>query len=316
MDTKWQALILILVVLSSIFLANNFVFHSVPAVRANQPQVFAGSPSSVERGATLYSAQAAIVKSVPTRDWGVLDPEVSAHAVLIQSLDDRFPFYHFNTYAEWPSASLAKLLTTMVVLEDVGLSKRIEITDRAVATEGLSGGLRSGEIYSAEDLLKIMLLTSSNDAATAFEDSVEGRDNFVRLMNKKAREIEMSNSIFYDAAGLSELNEVTANDVLRLIKYVLEKHPEVFNWTRMPSFLVQPINGLDSRIVNNINSLVFNSRFLGGKTGTSNEALENLAAVFSFRDQRIAVIILGSKNRLDETKYLLDWIRRAYNLYD
>ncbi|MAF80355.1 hypothetical protein CL629_04755 [bacterium] len=318
---KWQALALAGVVLVSAFLTR----VGVEADRTVDSEAGSEELASLEESLpqedssdffedSLSFAQVRDARRAPTRDWDVLDPQVSAEAVLIQSLDGAFPFYHSRTYAVWPTASLTKLLTAVVVLEEIGENRKITITERAVATEGIAGNLRDGEIYSAQDLLKIMLLTSSNDAAVAFEDHAGGQDEFVRLMTRKARELGMSNTLFYDGTGLSDLNSSTASDLLRLLRYIVETYPQILQWTRIPGFLVQPINDIDSREVRNINPLVNNLEFLGGKTGTSPRARENLISLFSLGQHRIVMIILGSRDRAAESEKLLSWARKAYGL--
>ena len=264
--------------------------------------------------ASLSSLDLVEVREGPSRDWNVLDPKLSLQGVLIQSIDDGFPYYHYNTYKAWPTASLTKLLTAVIVLEDIGGREKIIVTERAVNAEGSSGGLREGEQYRVEDLVKILLIASSNDAAITFEDHVGGVHEFIRLMNKKAGELGMSRSIFNDASGLSDLNLSTASDILRLIRYVLEEHPNILTWTRMPSFLVQPLNSVDSRIIYNVNPIASRSDFLGGKTGTSQAALQNLVSLFSYKGKRMVMVILGSWNRVKDAEDLLGWIDRAYSL--
>ncbi len=195
--------------------------------------------------------------------------------------------------------------------ENIGENKKIVIDENAVATEGEAGGLRSGEVFSARDLLKIMLLTSSNDAAAAFENYV-GKDEFTRLVNQKARELGMTQTVIFDGSGLTDENTTSASDMLRLGKYIIENQPEIFNWTRVKSQLVQPLNDMTSRTIFNINSLVDKSYFLGGKTGTSEKARQNLLAVISFRDMRLVTVILGSYDREKDLDMLLQWIDEAY----
>ena len=251
---------------------------------------------------------------LPVRRWDVLNPDVTAQAVLIQSLDDQFSFLNYGTYRMWPVASLTKLLTAVVALETFGESKRVPVSETAVATEGEAGGLRSGEVYSSSDLVKIMLMASSNDAAAAFEEYGGGKEEFVKLLNTKAVEIGMQQTNFADASGLSPEDQSSANDLLTLTTYIIEKHPEIFSWTRAQSLLAQPTNDATSHIVNNINPLSADSTFLGGKTGTTPAARENLIAVLSFENRRIAVIILGSTDRFKELTNLLSWVRKAYEL--
>lgn len=311
----WQALVLTFIILVSASITRVNLQSS--AVGERSGKVSESAVSLETKRASLSYEKASIVGSVtvprgPSRRWEVLDPKIRAESVLIQSLDDQFPFFHYNTYKTWPLASLTKLLTAVVVLEDIGRDKKIPIDETAVATEGEAGNLKTGEVYTAQDLLKIMLLTSSNDAAAAFENYL-GKEEFVRRLNKKAAAIGMTQTIFHDASGLSDLNVGTASDMLRLTRYILEREPEIFNWTRLSSFLVQPINDVRAQTILNINSLSARSDFLGGKTGTSKEAGENLLALFSFKDYRLIMVILGSPDRLRETEELLGWIDQAYD---
>lgn len=312
MNLRWQSLILVILILASLTLTR---------INTPEPQPVPSEPTVVEVSPTpppdtLSFQQASFANyyppTVPARKWDVLDPRVTAKAVLIHSLNDDLPLFYYNTHEPHPLASLTKLLTAVVVFEDVGLNKKIPISKEAVATEGVAGNLQSGEVYTAQDLLKIMLLASSNDAAAAFEEYLGGKETFASLLNKKANKIGMYSTILNDASGLSDLNISTARDILLLVEYIIKNHPQIFNWTRMSEFLVQPINNTESRSVYNINTLVSEQNFLGGKTGTSETAGENLAAIFSIEKGRIAVIILGSKDRTKETLELIEWVKRAY----
>lgn len=251
-------------------------------------------------------------KRLPVRKWEVLDPQVDSQAVLIQSLDEEFPFFRYRTREAWPAASLTKLLTAVVVLEEYGDQRKIPVSDATMRVEGVAGGLRSGEVYLSGDLLKVMLLTSSNRAAAAFEEFAGGKTEMNRLLNKKALEIGMRETVLNDASGLSDLNVTSAEDMFLLTKYIYEKHPEILNWTRLNNYLVQPTNTSEFRTVFNIHPFVEDKLFLGGKTGTSEAAGQNLVSIFSFKDFRIAVIILGSTDRLREAKSILTWIEQAH----
>ncbi len=312
-----QALILAVLILASVAVTSvggSPPVASEPAGVENKEEL-EKLPDFLYEKASLLGAEASIrnfeVQRAPKRNWDVLDPKVSAEAVLIQSLDENFPFFNYNTYRSWPMASLTKLIAALVVLEDIGENKKIVVDEKAVATEGEAGGLRSGEVFSARDMLKIMLLTSSNDAAAAFESHV-GEEKFRSSLNQKARAVGMIQTVVFDGSGLADENSTSASDLLRLGKYILETKPEIFNWSRLKSQVVQPLNDTTSRTVYNINSLVDKPYFLGGKTGTSLKARENLLAIISFKNTRLIAIILGSPDRYKELESLLDWINRAY----
>lgn len=255
------------------------------------------------------------VKKIPIRKMDVLDPQVDAESVLIQSLDNDFPYFNLHTSKQWPIASITKLMTAVVITEQFGLTKKIPISKETLEVEGIAGDLKSGEVYSSEDLMKIMLLVSSNRAATAFEEFVGGRELFANLLNTKAKALGMTQTYFYDGSGLSAQNVSTTGDLLKLAEYLIEKHPEIIGWTRLQTIKVQPLNGTISRNVDNINTFALETAFLGGKTGTTPEARENLLALFTFGDGRIVYIILGTHDRVGQTAKLLKWVTEAYTFY-
>lgn len=271
------------------------------------------SPTSTQGGTDALSQNTRPSnKRLPERKWEVLDPTTEAKGILIQALDEDFPFLRYRTRETWPAASLTKLLTAVVVLEQWGEHAKVTITENAMRTQGIAGGLKSGEVYLSGDLLKIMLLTSSNRAASAFEDFAGGRAEMNRFLNKKAGELGMRGTILNDASGLNDANLTSAEDMFILTKYIYERHPEILNWTRLVNYLVQPTNTVEFRTEMNINPFVMDKLFLGGKTGTSEAAQQNLVAVFSFKDFRIAVVILGSPDRVKEVSSLLSWMEGAY----
>jgi D-alanyl-D-alanine carboxypeptidase len=321
MNTRWQTLILVALILISLTITNRLNKRSAETPTYQAGAVSQGSgPLSEGDPALSYESKSptapAAEKKVTVRKWGVADPPVQSEAVLIQALDGGMPLFYYNTQKTWPIASIAKLVTALVVLEEIGPNKKIPISKTAMAAfDGSNpGGLRSGEIYIARDLLKIMLLASSNEVAAAFEEYVGGRGYFIKLLNQKAASLLMSQTILHDAAGFDSANESSASDLLKLTKYIIEKQPDIFSWTRLPSLLVQPTNEPSSHMVVNINPLTADPNFIGGKTGTTPEARENLIAIFSVNNTRVAIIILGSPNRFAEVKVLTNWLKQAYDL--
>lgn len=251
-------------------------------------------------------------KKYPSRNWNVSDPVLDAESVMVYSLDSNFSYYNLRTYEKWPIASVTKLLTTVVLIEDIGIHKKIPITKNAIATEGTAGDFRSGETYEGQDLATIMLLSSSNDAAVAIQDYAGGNEVFSKMLNAKAASIGMNDTSFSDPSGLSPKNLSTANDLIKLARYIAEKHPEILSWTRLQSFLVQPTNSIESRVVYNINPFAKDFSFLGGKTGTSPEARENLLAFFTYKNERVICVILGSRDRVKTKEDIFTWIDSAY----
>ena len=76
-------------------------------------------------------------------------------------------------------------MSAVITIEDVGLNKEVDISEFAIASEGVAGKFEAGEKYLAGELVKAMLLVSSNDAAAAIAEFY-GKDNFVKQMQSKA----------------------------------------------------------------------------------------------------------------------------------
>jgi D-alanyl-D-alanine carboxypeptidase len=222
-----------------------------------------------------------------------------AQAVLVSDLDNNTDLISYNINKRWPLASITKLMTAVLAFEEIGGRKEILISETAVAAEGDSGKLKVGELYKIDDLINLMLITSSNDAAAALAEFYAfGSQNFVKLMNKKAAELGMNQTVFFDPAGLSPLNQSTVNDIQKLMKYIEESHPEILVSTRPTDF----------KGFKNINPFAGQANFLGGKTGYLEEAKENLASLFSLNEQRILIVVLGAENRLKQTQEIISYL--------
>ncbi|MEX2436594.1 MAG: serine hydrolase, partial [Candidatus Paceibacterota bacterium] len=167
MSLKWQATILILLILISVTITK------LGDTSANEEVINTPTPNNEINSVSIQETSLSdyySVRKVPTRDWNVFDPSVQAGAVIVHSIDDEIPLFYFNSREQWRLASITKLLTAVVVIEEIGLSADIPISPEAVATEGIAGDLKGGETYNSKDLLNIMILVSSNDAAAAFEE--------------------------------------------------------------------------------------------------------------------------------------------------
>ncbi|MFB6212863.1 MAG: D-alanyl-D-alanine carboxypeptidase family protein [Candidatus Magasanikbacteria bacterium] len=319
MDLKWQVLTLIIILLASLGLTQLESTEATAEKPKNKREEEAKtSVKRDQRRNKLLAFQQETsksyqkIKNIPTRKWNVLDPEIEAEAVLAHSMDSNTPFFYKNVNKKQVLASLTKLITAVTVLEEVGLNKKIPITKEAVKTRGVSGQLKSGEVYTSKTLLKIMLLVSSNDAAAAFEEYLGGTKQFLKKAREKMKKIGMNSTKIYDGSGLSDSNAGTAKDLLKLSRYILKNHPKIFQWTRKTSILAQPINGVETKKILNINPLVNNQKFLGGKTGTSKAAGENILTLYKIKNRKALIILLDSDNRDKEAKELVKWIKKAY----
>lgn len=212
-----------------------------------------------------------------------------------------------NADLKLPLASVAKLMTAVIALENSPpYSAVFAISENAVKQEGDSGFI-VGEKWYLYDLIDVMLVSSLNDAAYAVFEAVEKllndnavKENFVGLMNRKAKDLKIFKTVFYNATGL-DINETKSGaygspkDTAVLVEYILEKYPRIFLKTKEKLITAGSLNG-SSRVFYNTNILLGKiSGIEGGKTGFTNLSGGNLVFVFEKTPQeKFIIVILGS----------------------
>lgn len=167
---------------------------------------------------------AALVLTVLT--FFVLSTESSAlpkGAVLIDSENGRVLFEH-NKDEKLPMASTTKIMTALIALEEENTDEYFTVNKADVTVEGSSMGLLPGDKVTLKILAKGMLLASGNDAANAAAVKISGSvENFVKLMNKRAKEMGLLNTSFETPSGLDGENHFsTAHDMAILAKNALQ----------------------------------------------------------------------------------------------
>ncbi len=236
---------------------------------------------------------------------------INAKSVVIKRLGDGYSFLKVGTNQRWPIASITKLMTATIALEKFSPSQQIFFNDKIIFTEGASGGFQSGEFFTAIDLVRSLMVVSSNDAAMALAEAY-GYQNFIDVMQVKAVELGMRETTFYDPTGLSFLNQSTVEDLEKLVKYVFDKHPEIFSFSRERALFIG-----GKRYLTNINEFAGQSDFVGGKTGFTDDASGNLISLFqdlSAGETPLLVIVLGTDDRFGDTRRLLDYFNNLrYN---
>lgn len=264
----------------------------------------------------------------PFRNWEKADPQLEAESVLMIDVDSDYIFYQKSSNLRRPIASVSKLMSALVAEKYIPNGQNILLDKEALHVEGDSGnGLTEGEVFASDDLVKIMLLASSNKSAYALANFF-GFDQFVAKMNEEVKRLGMTQTIFAEPSGLSMSNQSTAEDLKKLAQGIIQENPGIFVITQNPSLQINSLGDkANSHLIKNINLFSQSPKsleemgiqYLGGKTGYTDEAKEAYVGIFSipssrFSGQKIRVltIILSSENRYKDIESLLRWIKQAY----
>lgn len=244
----------------------------------------------------------------PRRDWTVPFLELEASAALAIKTDGSRVYYNKNIETPRAIASLTKLMTAIVVLENFNLDEVIDIPLSAVRREGSMGDLRPSESITVRSLLNIMLIDSSNDAAFAFE---KRKSNFISLMNQKAKELGLNNTHFSNADGLDDAgNYSSALDVSKFFSYLISRHPEALEIMKTKNMVVYSADGKIAHRLQNTNELLGKTdAAIAGKTGYTEKAGGSLILLVK---GDIITVILESPDRFGESEKLIQWLNKAY----
>jgi len=245
---------------------------------------------------------------LPKRNWTVPFLELQAQAALAIKTDGSRVYYNKNIEARRSVASLTKLMTAIIVLENYNLDEVIKIPLGAVRREGARGDLKPDESITTRSLLNIMLIDSSNDAAFAL---AKQKADFVSLMNKKAKELGLANTHFSNPDGLDEPgNYSSALDIEKIFSYLINKYPEAFEILKTKNMLVYSADGKTEHRLKNTNELLGKvNEVVAGKTGYTDEAGGSLILLV---ENNIITVVLGSPDRFSESEKLINWLRAAY----
>lgn len=280
----------------------------------------------ISQNPQIFTAQLSLEKKLeslkPSRNKETEDLEIKAEgaiSVLINSGGEDKILFQKEGSRKLPIASLSKLMTALIILENYNLSKEVEISKEAVSQESEFGNLKIGEKFSVKELLYPLLMESSNDAAYALAETI-GEKEFVDLMNIKTADLGLEKTFFVNPTGLdpdnlSELtNYSTAQDLVKLSNYLLKNQPIIWEFLKTKEFDLYLSDGVFHHKLNNTNELLGELPQIGGKTGWTPQAKGCLLLVLNAprNKGKMVSVILGSDDRFGEMKKLINWIDEAY----
>lgn len=236
---------------------------------------------------------------------------VSAWAYLAQDIETGEIFAAKNKRLILPIASVTKLMTAAVALDNIPQNTLVTITQSILATPGSGAKFKLNERIKVSDILYPLLMVSSNDASEALART-HGRSVFLSLMNKQAKAWGALNTNFIDPSGLSYENTSTAEDVYKILKAIHGEKPELLDITRLKTKTLRGHTWTNSTHFLNMSS------YLGGKNGYTDEAERTNASLFAIKDKngiehKVAIINLRSLDRDKDTLTILKYVEGLYN---
>lgn len=247
--------------------------------------------------------------------WPLKILAISASSYIAYDLENDVMYYGKNIDEERLIASITKIMTCIVAIENTDISKEIIVGEEVLKAYGSAIYLSLDEKIKIEDLLYGLMLRSGNDAAIEIAFNVSGSmDKFAQLMNEYAKKIGMKNSYFYNAHGLEEKEKIgntsTAKDMALLTRYAMQ------------NATFRKIFGTKKHVVKtnmktyswtNKNKLLHSEDYItGGKTGYTKLAKRTLVTTASRNNLNVVIVTLNDGNDFLDHKNLYEKIYKEY----
>lgn len=258
------------------------------------------------------SIETSIQSSTSIQEENFLNLE-SESAILIEQNSGQILYSH-NIHEKLHPASVTKIMSLLLIMEAIDSGKitletQIPCSENAANMGGSQIWLDPRETLSVNDMLKAIAVVSANDCVTAMAEYLGGStENFVKMMNEKAKELGMNDTNFVNCHGLDEDEHLTsAYDIALMSRELLTKHPQITNYTTIWTDTLRD----GKSALSNTNKLVHNySGCTGLKTGSTSKALFNLSASATRNNLSLIAVIMKAPTsaiRFSNASTLLDY---------
>lgn len=206
-----------------------------------------------------------------------------------------------------PPASLTKLMTALLVLEQDQLNDTTSISRAASRETGSRLSLKPGEHFRVQDLLAATLIESANDACHALADHLAGSEAaFVERMNQRAQELGLHSTRFKNACGHDAPGHYSTARDLALLAHELLRHPQLLPLTSLQHTTITTLNGKPYKLSNKNMLIGRYDGALGLKTGYTAKAGKCLVAYAKRDNHEVLLVMLHGHDRWWDAADILD----------
>lgn len=233
--------------------------------------------------------------------------------------------YEYKAHEKLAPASVTKIMTMLLVMEAIEKGK-IKLTDKVVASQNAKamGGstmyLETGEVRTVEELLKGAAVESANDACVALAEYISGtQEEFVKLMNERAKSLGMNDTNFVNCYGFYDPNHYTSAYDVAIMSKELLKHKKILEYTTIWMETITEGRKSPFTLVNRNKMLKAYNGCDGLKTGYTKEAMYCISATAKRGNVRFISVIMGApsaKERNAMAAQLLDLGFAKYDSFD
>lgn len=288
--------------------------------------IFILSNTTTGAASAIQSDSSGSIESQTSTDWPAA-PSVTAESAIVMDISTGLVLYEKNSKEAKYPASITKIMTTLLALENSSLNDTVTFSRDAVFGVDLDSsriGIDVGEQLSMEDSLYGIMLASANEVSYAVAEHVSGTmEAFVDLMNERAQELGCVNTNFTNPHGLQDPNHYTCAYDMALIAQEAIKNTTFAQITGARTYVIPPTNlQVESRPLANHHKflkrdLIYEGA-IGGKTGYTSAAKYTLVTYAKRGDMELVCVVMASDSITTEytdTSALLDYAFDNFSIY-
>lgn len=239
----------------------------------------------------------------------------SREAILLDA-DSKTVIFKQNEKEKRPIASMCKIMTLLLCFEEIdagrlSFDEEIVVSKNASSMGGSQVFLEENCAYKVGELIKSIVVGSANDACVAMAERISGSErNFVDLMNAKASQIKMYNTVFTNCTGLPKAGQYSTAEDVSLMFLELINHKSYFDYSNIWLSKIEHKDGRYTEISNTNKLIRYYEGCDSGKTGYTSEAGHCLTASAKRNGMRLISVIIdapNSKIRFKETSDLFNF---------
>lgn len=281
--------------------------------------IFSAFTVNAEKGEALTTVNEEQLSEAA--DESAFPVKINARSAILVDVSSGTVLAEYNADERLFPASVTKIMTILLVIESIE-SGKISLTDEVTCSKNAAskGGseiwLEEGEVMTVDELLRATVIGSANDAATLLGEYVSGSEEaFTALMNARAKELDMTNTVFENATGLDDTatdHKTTARDVA-VMSCELLKHDLIGNYSTV---WMDSLRDGKTELVNTNKLVRFYNGTTGLKTGTTDKAGCCISASAERDGLHLVAVVLGSNSsseRFESAKAMLSWGFSSYS---
>ena len=245
----------------------------------------------------------------------------TAESAILMEASTGKVLYEHNADTKLAPASMTKMMTLLLTMENIDsgilkMSDKVVVSKNASSMGGSQLNLEENAEYKLSDMIKAVSIASGNDAAVVLAEAIGGNtSNFVKMMNKRSKELGLNNTNFVNPYGLDDKDHYSSARDMAIIARELLKHDTILKYTSVYEDHLKKYDGTSIWMVNTNKLVRFYNGVDGLKTGFTDNAGYCMTATGMWNNLRLIAVVMREPTSDDRNKDIISMLNYGKSNY-